>query len=82
MIASIGDEDSEVRTWPVNGALAPFKFGFDQNHDILLKSWQSVVIVKLNQGKGPMITAHNIEKREVMFSEIDRDLGPGFEVFI
>jgi len=80
VIGTIKDDEKEVKTWPINGGLEPFKFGFDQYNDILLKSAKNVLILKLQSENGVMIMAHSIEKREIMFNDIAKEVGEQFQL--
>jgi hypothetical protein len=46
----------------------------------MLKSSKYVLVVKLQEEKGGMIIAHNIENREIMFNDIDKEIGEGYEL--
>ena len=81
VMASVADEASEVVTRPVNGALKPFTFMFNPQSDYLLKTWQYVLVIRMPpHSKTTMIIAHRIEKREMLFNEVEREAGEEFQV--
>ncbi len=81
VMAAVLDGQTELKTWPVNGAAKPFSFSFNQYTDILLKTWQYVLVVRMPPySKQTMIIAHRPDKREMLFNEIEREIGTGFQI--
>ncbi len=81
VVGSVGDDSVEVSSRPLNGAMKPFTFMFNPKTDILLKTWQYVLVIRLPPyAKATMIIAHRIEKREMLFNDIEREAGAGFQI--
>lgn len=81
VIATVLDGGEEVSSRPVNGALKPFTFMFNPYTDILLKTWQYVLVIRMPpHSKSTMIIAHRPEKREMLFNDLEREAGADFQV--
>ena len=79
--AAVVDGTEEVRSQPINGELKPFVFSFNIENDILLRTWQYALIVRTPpHSKTTMIIAHRVSGREMLFNEIEREIGEEFQV--
>jgi len=81
VVGSVTDGETQVQSTPINQSMKPFTFSFNPYADILLKTWQYVLIIRMPpHAEKTMIIAHRIEKREMLFNEVEREAGEGFQI--
>jgi hypothetical protein len=81
VICSVTDGELEMKERPINDILKPFVIGFNPKTDVIIKTWQQTLIIKFPpHSKSTMIIANRAERREMLISEIEREVGPEFQV--
>jgi hypothetical protein len=81
VIASTKEDSNELHVRPINNGTASFEFMFNPHTDILLKTRQHVLTIKMPPyAETTTIATFKVQQHEMLFNRVRDIIGSGFQV--